>query len=347
MKDWYLVKPPTSTISSGFEDESLNAYKDDLIDEMLDTELAVDVILYNYDLSESRPIKAIMRGNTADTYLKTMERTMITKIGTLHSGDYIYYENSYWLVIGRPDNNKVYEKAVIYLCQLSIKWQDDNGKIIERWANFTSASKYDTGEYGNNTLQVVSNNLTVLLSGDDDAMTIDGKRVFIDKAKVPTHVYRISRMDDMLYNHHEQGSCLSLIASRDLFNVDTDNQEERICDYVEPIVPPDPLPDGDVDVELHISHKGQASIVAGGNAKTFTCYGLASDGQEVIMNAIQWTVTTMPENEDYVHYEILSDRTKIKIGADYNPDIIGTKILLTARVFSYTVQLYIDIGGGI
>lgn len=346
MKEWYMMKNPTTT-SGGFEDESLNAFNNDLIEELLDTELAVDVILYNYDLSVSKPIKAIMRGNTADTYLKTMERTMVTKIGTLHSGDYIYYEDSYWLVIGRPDNNKVYEKAVIYLCQLPLKWQDDNGKVIERWANFTSASKYDTGEYGNNNITVVSNNLQVLLPGDEDALSIDGKRVFIDKASVPKHVYKITRTDDMLFNHHNQGSCLSLIASRDLFNEKTDNQEERICDYIPPVLPPDPLPDGDVDVELHISHKGTNGIVAGGNAKTFTCYALTSDGQEAILAAIQWTVTCTPENEQYVHYEVQQDRTKIKLRADYSEDIIGTQVLLTARVFQDTVSIYVEIGGGI
>lgn len=346
MKEWYLMSKPTMT-GGGLEDNHLNLYKDDLMDEYLESELATEVILYNYDLSVSKHIKVIPRGNLADTYLKTMERTMVTRIGTVHSGDYIYYEDSYWLVIGRPDNNKVYEKFVCYLCQLPIRWQKDDGTIIERWANFTSAAKYDVGEGGNNTLFIPTNSLTVLIPGDEDAMTCEGKRVFIDKAKIPRHVYKITRMDDMLFNHHESGSCLSLIASRDLLNEDTDNLELRVCDYKDPILPPDYTEEGDVDVELHIKHKGSNSIISGGNAKTFECYALTSDGQEAVLDAIRWSVTTTEDNENYVHYEVQPDRTKIKIRADYSPDIIGTQILLTATVFSDTVSLYIDIGGGI
>lgn len=346
MKDWYLMKKPTQT-GGGLENENLNLYKGDLLDEYLDSELATVVTLYNYDLSESKEIRAIIAGNTADTALKTIEREIVTEIGTLHAGDYVFYENSYWLVHGRPDNNHIYEKAILFLCQLKIKWQKDDGTIVERWANFTSASKYDEGEYGNNTLFYPTNALTVLIAGDDDAMTCLEKRVFIDKSNLPTRVYKITRMDDMLFNYFDQGSNLSLIAKRDLFNPSADNQELGICDYIDPVFPPDPLPDGDVDVELHISHKGTNSIVAGGNGKTFTCYALTSDGQEAVLSSIQWTVTTLPENEDYITYEVQPDRTKIKLWAAYDESIIGTQILLTARVFNDTVSLYVEIGGGV
>lgn len=346
MKEWYMMRKPVMT-GSGFENENLNLYKDDLLDEYLDSELATVVTLYNYDLSESKKIRAIIAGNTADTSLKAMEREIITTIGTLHAGDYVYYENTYWLVHGRPSNNHVYEKAILVLCQLKLKWQKDDGTIVERWANFTSASKYDEGENGNSTLFVPTNALTVLLAGDDDAMTVLEKRLFIDKSSTPTRVYKITRMDDMLYNYHEQGSTLSLIAKRDLFNPDVDNQELGVCDYKEPILPPDYTEDGDIDVELHISHKGTNSIVAGGNAKTFTCYALTSDGQDAVLSAIVWTVSTTPENRNFIHYEVQPDPTKIKIRADYDESIIGSQILLTANVFHDTVSLYIEIGGGI
>lgn len=51
MKEWYLIKSPTSTMSNGYEDEALNGYKSDYLNELLETELAVTVTLYNCDLS--------------------------------------------------------------------------------------------------------------------------------------------------------------------------------------------------------------------------------------------------------------------------------------------------------
>ena len=65
------------------------------------------------------------------------------------------------------------------LCQYKLKWQKSNGDIIERWANFVSASKYDVGQFGNNYITLASNNFTVLIPEDDDGITLENKRVFI------------------------------------------------------------------------------------------------------------------------------------------------------------------------
>lgn len=345
MKDWYLIKTP-STTSGGFEDDALNSYKEDLMADMLDTELAVTVLLCNPDLSEKTEIRAIIQDNVPDTYLRSMQRTILAPIGTLISGYYIYYEDEYWLINGRPGNNKVYEKAVLCLCQHFLRWQKDDGTIIERWANFTSASKYDIGEGGNYQMFLASNNLTVLLPADDDAMSIENKRVFIDKRILPKRVFKVTRIDDVLYNYHDNGSVLSLIVDRTELDEERDNCELGICDYIAPTLPPDDPLDGDVNVDLHIECKGNYSIVAGGNAKVFSCYALASDGQEVDMRSLKWVVTTLPENQSFISYEVV-DATHIKIKAEYSEQIIGSQIMLTATLYKDTTAIYIAIGGGI
>ena len=342
MKDWYLIGTP-STNSGGFEDEAFDSYKEDYMTDLLDTELAVTVEICSPDLSERTEIKAVIQGNTADTYLRSMERMILTKIGTLKSGNYIYYEGEYWLINGRPGNNKVYEKAIIVLCQHYIRWQKEDGTIITRWANFTSASKYDVGEGGNYMMYLSSNNFTVLMPGDEDALTIEGKRIFIDIRSIPRRVFKVTRIDDVLYNHHEHGGVLAVIVDRSEFDEEHDNQELRICDYIAPVE--SPVSDDPV-YELHIKHKGTNSIVAGGNSKLFTCYALSSDGSEVHMRALQWTVTTLPENEAFISYEVV-DTTSIRIRAAYDESIIGTQILLTAKLYDVTTSIYIEIGGGI
>ena len=90
MKEWYLIDRP-STTSGGYENEAFNDYRNDAIYDMLETDLANTVILYNYDLSESKEIRGIIEGNTADTQLKSMERSILVPIGTLHSGDYVFF----------------------------------------------------------------------------------------------------------------------------------------------------------------------------------------------------------------------------------------------------------------
>lgn len=237
MQEWYLMNSNTYPNEiGGFENDSFLEHKDDSFSEVMETELTTTVKLFSSDLSEFKQIRCIVQDNTSNTQLKSIERTILTHIGTLKAGMYVFFENRYWLISGYPGNNKIYEKATMILCQYKLRWQLDNGRIIERWANFTSASKYDVGESGNTTIVLSSNNFTVWVSEDDDSFTLDGKRVFIDRSKEnPKKVFKITRSDDVLYIYGEEhGGILSFIADKTELNLETDNQELRICDYHSP-----------------------------------------------------------------------------------------------------------------
>lgn len=258
MKEWYLLTSETRPNSiGGYENDGFVDYKEDAFQESLTTDIATTVKLYNHDLSESKDIRCIIQGNIADTLLKSLERTVLAPIGTLKSGMYIFFENRYWLITGYPGNNKIYEKATIVLCQHKLRWQDDNGKIIERWANYTSASKYDTGRVGNQNIILTSNNFTVWIPDDDDSATLDGKRVFIDRnISNPRKVFEITRSDDVLYLYgNEHGGILSFIADKDEYNPSVDRSDIGLCDYK----PPRPLPPKP-DESLNLS-----AIISGNN----------------------------------------------------------------------------------
>ena len=243
MQEWYLIGDKTSpNMIGGYENDGFLDCKDDAFYETLQTDLANTVIIYNYDLSESRKIRGIVEGNTADTQLKSMERSILVPIGTLHSGDYVFFEDEYWIVDGRPGNNKIYEKATLKECQYKLRWQKDDGTIVERFANLTSSSKYDVGENRNNTIIFTSNNYLIIMPNDKDSMTIDGKRVFIDLSDIPEKVFKITRNDDVLYNHHTHGGTLNLIADKTELNKEKDNQELWLCDYIDISSPSTPTP---------------------------------------------------------------------------------------------------------
>lgn len=231
MKEWYLTIP-SPDITSGFESDAISEYAQSNFLDVLETDFCDRVLLYNHDLTESKEIRCVIQNNTADTQLKSMERTVLAPIGLLHSGDYIFFEDEYWIVDGRPGNNKSYEKATLKECQYKIKWQKSNGDIVERWANLTSASKYDIGEGGNNVLILSSNNFTIVIPHDEDGLTIDGKRIFIDTSDNPQKVFKITRNDDVLFFHGKNGGTLSLIADKTELSIDTDRPDLRLCDYI-------------------------------------------------------------------------------------------------------------------
>lgn len=235
MKEWYLLTSQTRPNSiGGYESEAFEDFKDDAFLEAIQTNIGKTVILYNYNLSERKEIRCIIQANMADTLLKSMERIILTPIGTLRAGMYVFYENVYWLVTGYPGNNGIYEKATLILCQYKLKWQIDNGDIIERWANLTSASKYDIGENGNQTITLSSNNFTIFIPEDDMSASLDQKRIFIDRdTHNPHKVFKITRSDDVLYLYGtEHGGILSFIADKDELNLEVDRPDLGLCNYI-------------------------------------------------------------------------------------------------------------------
>ena len=343
MKEWYL-NCPSPNITSGYENDALSEYAQDNFTDVLETTFSDTALLFNYSLSESKEIKCIIQGNIANTQLKSMERTILVPIGTLHSGDYVFFEDEYWIVDGRPGNNKSYEKATLKECQYKLRWQKDDGTIIERWVYLTSSSKYDVGENGNNTIVLTSNNYLITIPNDEDSMTLDGKRVFIDLSDVPEKVFKITRNDDVLFAHGSHGGTLNLIADKTEFNKETDNQELRLCDYIDSTPSPPPseptTPDETEDLSAKITFKGSQELIIGGSYKTLTGSFVDKDGNTTSDIGVWRKPITIDELEPYVDYKITDNILKIKILENDFAD--SGKVRITFSKSDGTVSTYLD-----
>lgn len=326
MQEWYLLTSNTRpNITGGYENESFIDYKEDAFYEMLQTDIASNVLLYNSDLSSSSRIRCVIQGNTADTQLKSMERVGLFSCGTVKAGMYIYFEDRYWLITGYPGTNGIYEKATMVLCQYKLRWQNSSGDIIERWCNGTSASKYDMGENGNSTITLSSNTFALLLPDDELVLELDGKRVFIDKHKTtPTKVYKVTRSDDILYDYGDShGGILSFIADKTELNPITDNQELRICDYHSPALSPEPpVPDETTDLSAVISG---GNTLRCGRAKSWTVTFLDQNGNEIVDQNFQWKV----DSEYDVKQVVDGQRIQLKVDDE---QLIDCSFLLSVIV---------------
>ncbi len=324
MQEWYLLTSDTRpNATGGYENDAFLDYKDDAFQEALQTDISTTVTLYNYNLTKSRQIRCIIQGNTADTQLKSLERTVLASIGTLKAGMYILFEDRYWLITGYPGNNKIYEKATMILCQYKLRWQDDSGKVIERWANFTSASKYDTGHSGNQTIMLTSNNFTIWIPEDDDSATLDTRRVFIDRDTIrPTKVFEITRSDDVLYLFGEEhGGILSFIADKDELNLEVDRPDLGICDYKEP-APLPPEPDETTDLSAVISGK---SNLINGFSRTYSVEFKDSNGDIKQDVDFTWNV------ESNFDVQRIISGNQIELSVD-DKSLIGSSFILQVLV---------------
>lgn len=314
MQEWYLMTPQTRpNVIGGFENDSFLDYKEDAFMEALSTDIAKTVILYQSDMTEIGETRVIIMDNLANTQLKSLERSVFAARGTLKAGMYMKFENRYWLISGYPGNNGVCEKATAILCQFELTWQDDDGKIIKRWANFTSASKYDSGTTGNSTIFLTSNDFTVWIPEDDDGTTLDGRRVFVDRVKtgtLPTKVFEMTRSDDVLYLFGEEhGGILSFIADKTEYNKLTDRQDLWICDYKSPSTPT--LPPSEPDSPTITATISGGDTLRYGRAKTWTVTFTDSTGA-TITPSFTWNV----KSDHKITQTIIDNKIQLKCTDD-------------------------------
>ena len=219
--EWYLMNTDHDAID-GFESDAFDDFGQDAFSESLDSSMGVNVELCNFDLSEIKPIKAIVLNTVQDTELKTMKRNVLVPVGTCKTGMYIKYKNRYWLIVGLVDDNHVYEKAVVTICNYLLTWLNDNNQIVQRWCNVSSASQYNNGETSSKYYFVRSDQLLIATPDDDECLLLDsGKRFIIDRrcevyekhfdddvvrdTNNPLIVYRLTRSDSALYNYSDSG----------------------------------------------------------------------------------------------------------------------------------------------
>ena len=220
-KEWYLMNTNSDTVS-GFESDSFDNFATDAFGEALASSLGKDVEICNYDLSERTKARVIVQGNVQDTKLKSMQRMVLAPIGTCKAGQYVYYKERYWLIVGLVDDNGMYEKAVLVLCNHLLTWKNENGDIIQRWVNASSASQYNNGETSNKFYFVRSDQLMILTPDDDECLLIKHKQRFIIDRRCKIYeknfgedvtidtskqliTYELTRMDNVIYDYQDSG----------------------------------------------------------------------------------------------------------------------------------------------
>lgn len=233
--EWYLMKPPYSQ-TSGYEDEVMD-YSRDAFEEALDTEIGIDVEYCNADLSICIPLRAIIQNRVQDTKLNAFTRHLLVPIGTCKAGYYIKYKNRYWLIVGLVDDNSMYEKAVLKLCNWLMSWINENGKVIERWAFIESASQYNNGQRDNRQYVIRTDQLMICMPDDEECLLLDsGQRFIIDKritvyersigddvnkeTSFKLITYQLTRNDSVLFNYIDSGHYEILVTQDEQHNGD-------------------------------------------------------------------------------------------------------------------------------
>lgn len=157
----------------------------------------------------------------------------------INIGDYVEWANSYWIVYTCDSDDEFYRDGKLYQCNYLLKWQNDSGRIIERWAHIQSASKYNDGTTGNDVIMLGSDQLSVIMPLDKETLKLKkamGKKFFIDNNKEDPTAYELTGTGNVpdTYNGH---GVTSWIVKECAYTATKEDIRFGVCEYRKPRSP--------------------------------------------------------------------------------------------------------------
>ena len=304
-----------------------------LLNQHVDNHFA-DTIDYHVVKRNGEPFELLI---IKDTDGNTFKKKIKSKNSTpFNLGDYIEWNNQIWLVTLLDTDDKTYHSGYMYLCTVPLRWQNSEGKIIERYVYSEDFTKYSSGITGNNTITIGDNQYGLTLPIDSETRKLARDMRFpidFEDAEKPD-IYKLTNRKVNLNNNEYfgRGGTMILTMSYDAFNAEEDKRvvmdngkEVWVCNYTEVSNPPTPpseptTPDETEDLSATISGTTNLKV---GFSRTYTATLSDNDG-----NAVQWDDTKYGWNivSDF-DVEQTVNVNKVSLLVD-NEDFIGSSFIL-------------------
>ena len=323
-----------------------------LLNQHVDNHFA-DTIDYHVVKRNGEPFELLI---IKDTDGNTFKKKIKSKNSTpFNLGDYIEWNNQIWLVTLLDSDDKTYHSGYMYLCTVPLRWQNSEGKIIERYVYSEDFTKYSSGITGNNTITIGDNQYGLTLPIDSETRKLARDMRFpidFEDAEKPD-IYKLTNRKVNLNNNEYfgRGGTMILTMSYDAFNADEDKRvvmdngkEVWVCNYTEvsttPTPPSEPTtPDETEDLSAKITFKGSQELIIGGSYKTLTGSFVDKDGNTTSDIGV-WDIITIDELKPYVDYTYTDNILKIKILENDFAD--SGKVRITFSNSDGTVSTYLD-----
>lgn len=232
-------------------------------------------------------------GNTYKKKIKSRHEDIIKL------GDYVKWNNQIWMITLLDSDDKAWNRGYMYLCEILLRWQDDNGNIIERWGYSEDYTKYSMGESGNSTITVGDYQYGITLPVDEytKKLTRENRFVVDFEGNYPPDTYRLTGKKGFIsdYRYFDKGGVFTITLSYEQFNKVTDklvklenNTEVWICDYKTPSTSTLPPSEPDNPTTSVIITGGDT--LRYGRSKTWTFTFTDSTGAEITPLNFTWNV---------------------------------------------------------
>ena len=295
-------------------------------------ECFADTVDYHVVKRNGEPFELlIIKDTDNNTFKKKIKSRPSDKFNL---GDYIEWNNQIWLVTLVDTDDKTYHSGYMYLCTVPLRWQNSEGKIIERYVYAEDFTKYSNGVTGNNTITIGDNQYGLTLPVDDETKKLKRDMRFpmdFDDSEQPD-IYKLTNRKVKLSDNQYfgRGGTMIVTMSFDAFNPNDDKKvtledgkEVWICNYNNshtPLPPTPPEPDETTDLRCVIS--GNTNL-KNGYRRSYTVTFTDKDSNSIDWQKVnyQWKVVS--------DFEVKQTITDNKITVSVNDEnLIGGSFLV-------------------
>ena len=309
-------------------------------------ECFADTVDYHVVKRNGEPFELLIIKDTDNNTFKKKIKSRPSEPFNL--GDYIEWNNQIWLVTLVDTDDKTYHSGYMYLCTVPLRWQNSEGKIIERYVYAEDFTKYSNGVTGNNTITIGDNQYGLTLPVDSETKKLKRDMRFpldFDDSEQPD-IYKLTNRKVKLSDNQYfgRGGTMVVTMSFDAFNTNEDKkvvmengQEVWICNYnnsASPLPPTPPEPDETTDLRCVIS--GNTNL-KNGYRRSYTATFTDKDSNSIDWKDInyQWNVKSDFDVEQSItdNKIIISVNDENLIGGSFFVQIvIGESVLSEVKV---------------
>lgn len=248
----------------------------------------------SYNEDDNLGIRFYNRASSAANGVTAEFQTLYNK--PVIVGDILFdsINNEYWLCEASFIIDDIHYQGKLKLCNWFLKWQNEQGKILEYPCYNANTTQYNTGETPNRQFTVGSSQHSVWLPCDSNTVILDTpKRFFLDKNYQHPTTYIITQNDTTSLNFGTKGLIRLTLAEYE-FNSAKDRIDLGVCDYFDnDNIQSDVLDNSTENVIIYDTK----IIKSGGSPKIYIGKLYDNNGNEIDSNLIQWDIVCSFKNE--------------------------------------------------
>lgn len=153
-------------------DRRIARIKDDMLNKIVHNPSYKPTAVVTDSYGNERQVGLVINRGTQE-YYKEFEALPDTPI---YAGDYVKWGRGMWVVQSCSTDDEIYKRGTLWQCNWLMKWQNDDGEIVERWCFASSASKYNEGVEQDKVFTLGSDQCKVYMPVDEEVLAVTKKK---------------------------------------------------------------------------------------------------------------------------------------------------------------------------